>query len=508
MLHGSPGDSAILAHEMAVLGERFTCFTLDTPGFGGSDPLPGDILKVSDLAEATAAAMTALGLPPCRVYGTHTGAAIGLELGVGWPDQVTGLVLEGVPMFTQEEIDVLFQGYFAPMIPDPLGGHLFQTWMRFRDQFTWFPWLSRDVTRLNPVDRPTPEEIEVWVSMFYRSCRTYGPAYKAACYWGPMAFGLASALKTPAVFMASAEDMLFPHLDRLPPLKGGQEIARLPYDATAKYAAIADFAARLPGGPAAPGPAPPSLAGADPAKGYVDTPGGQIFVRAYGEVGRPAVVLIHDGPGTGLKLEALARELASEAYVVVPDMPGVGGSDAPDEDQPILEACGQAVNALIAGLGIQACLLAARGAGAAVAAEVFATGSHALPILILDGRPLALDADLAHQIAPDLPLSPLGAHWLEAWLMIRDGEIYHPWFDGGVGAQRADQGCFEASWLHDQTVALMDSRETYFRFPRAAAQTDPMGALAAAGVHVTVAAPGDFRRVISAALKETGHPSL
>jgi hypothetical protein len=165
------------------------------------------------------------------------------------------------------------------------------------------------------------------------------------------------------------------------------------------------------------------------------------------------------------------------------------------------------MNALIAGLGIQGCILAARGAGAAVAAEVFATGSHALPILILDERPLALDADLAHQIAPDLPLSPLGAHWLEAWLMVRDGEIYHPWFDGRVASQRADQGCFEAGWLHDQTVALMDSRETYFRFPRAAVQTDPMRALAAAGVQVTVAAPGDFRRVISAALKETGHPS-
>jgi pimeloyl-ACP methyl ester carboxylesterase len=507
MLHGSPGDSALLAHEMAVLADRFTCFALDTPGFGGSDPLPGDTLKVSDLARATAAAMTALGLPPCRVYGTHTGAAIGLELGVGWPDQVTGLVLEGVPMFTQAEIDILFRGYFAPMIPDPLGGHLTQTWMRFRDQFTWFPWSSRDVTRLNPVDRPTPEEIELWVSMFYRSCRTYGPAYKAACYWGPLAFGAASALKTPAIFMASAEDMLFPHLDRLPALKAGQEIARLPYDPAAKYAAIADFAARLPGGPA---PAPPprsELAGADPAKGYVETPEGQIFVRAFGEAGRPAVILLHDAPGTGLKLQALARDLATQAYVVVPDMPGVGGSDAPGADQSILAACGEAVTGVITALGLEGALLAASGAGAAVAAEVFARRGTLQNRLVLDRPPLVLGPDVFDRIAPELPLSPLGAHWLEAWLMIRDGEIYHPWFDGQVAAQRADQGCFDAVWLHDQTVALMESRETYFRYPRAAVQADALGALAAAGVQVTLAAPDDFRRVISAALKETGHPA-
>ncbi len=507
MLHGSPGDSAIMAHEMAVLAEQFTCFALDTPGFGGSDPLPGDILKVSDLAGATAAAMTALSLPPCRVYGTHTGAAIALELGVGWPDQVTGLVLEGVPMFTQEEIDVLFQGYFAPMIPDALGGHLVQTWMRFRDQFTWFPWLSRDVTRLNPVDRPSPEEIEVWVSMFYRSCRTYGPAYKAACYWGPKAFGLASALNTPAVVMASAEDMLFPHLDRLPPLKAGQEIARLPYDAAAKYAAIADFAARLPGSAAAPGPAPSGLAGADPAKGYVATPDGQIFARAYGEAGRPAVILLHDGPGTGLTLEALARDLASQAYVVVPDMPGVGASDAPDEERPILTVCGEAVESLIGALGLEGCLIAASGAGAAVAAQVFKRGSRARGALVLDRPPLALEAAVADQIAPELPLSPLGAHWLAAWLMIRDGEIYDPWFDGRVAAQRPDQGRFDAAWLHDQTVALMQSRESYFRYPRAAVRADPLETLALAHIPVTVAAPGDFHRQILATLEQTGKPN-
>jgi len=504
MLHGSPGDSAVLAHEMAVLAETFSCFALDTPGFGGSDPLPGEILRVADLAGATAAAMTALGLPPCRVYGTHTGAAIALELGVGWPDQVTGLVLEGLPMFTQEEIDVLFQGYFAPMVPDPLGGHLFQTWMRFRDQFTWFPWSSRDVTRLNPVDRPTPEEIELWVSMFYRSCQTYGPAYKAACYWGPMAFGLASALERPAIFMASAEDMLFPHLDRLPPLAPGQEIARLAYDAPAKYAAIASFAARLPGD-AAKAPEPRfHLAGADPAKGYVTTPLGQVFVRAYGEARNPAVILLHDGPATGLKLEALARELAAEAYVVVPDMPGVGASDPPAGDRPILSACGEAVEHVIAALGLTGCLLAASGAGAAVAAEVLAAGSAARRRLILDAPPLTLDSAHAPLIAPELPLCPLGGHWLQAWMMIRDGEIYHPWFDGRVAAQRSDQGRFDAAWLHDQTVALMQSRDTYFHYPRAAVVSDPLASLAEAGVPVEIAAPGDFRRAISIALKEIG----
>jgi pimeloyl-ACP methyl ester carboxylesterase len=500
MLHGSPGDSAMLAGAMAVLAERFSCFALDTPGFGGSDPLAGESLTVPQLAGATAAAMAALALGPCRVYGTHTGAAIALELGVGWPDQVSGLVLEGVPMFTAAEIEVLFEGYFAPMVADPLGGHLTRTWMRFRDQFTWFPWLSRDVTRLNPVDRPTPEEIDEWVSMFYRSCRTYGPAYKAACHYGPHAAAAVERLALPAVFMASAEDMLFPHLDRLPALREGQRIARLAYDPAAKYAAIADFAAGLPGAEAAPGPVAAGLAGTDPALGFVDTPDGQVFVRAYGDPSRPGVILLHDGPGTGLRLEGAARALAAQAHVVVPDLPGCGRSDAPAEGRPIVEVCGLAVQAVARALGLDRFVLGASGGGAAVAAAVLERAQTRATPVVLEAAPAPLAGGEADAIAPDLPLSPEGAHWLKAWLMVRDGEIYRPWFDGRVAAQRSTQGNFDADWLHDQTVALMDSRTTYHRLARAAARVDAAAALAKAAAPVTIAEPGAFARHIMAAL--------
>ena len=38
----------------------------------------------------------------------------------------------------------------------------------------------------------------------------------------PHSIQAAKALTRPAVFLASAEDMLFGHLDRLPPLREGQ----------------------------------------------------------------------------------------------------------------------------------------------------------------------------------------------------------------------------------------------------------------------------------------------
>jgi pimeloyl-ACP methyl ester carboxylesterase len=62
MLHGSPGDSQMLLEEITACAEKFTVFAFDTAGFGFSDPLPGDVLTVTDLARATAEVMRALGL--------------------------------------------------------------------------------------------------------------------------------------------------------------------------------------------------------------------------------------------------------------------------------------------------------------------------------------------------------------------------------------------------------------------------------------------------------------
>lgn len=500
MLHGSPGDSAVLADEMAVAAAHFTCFAPDTPGFGGSDPLAGDELQVADLARATVATMDALGLPPCPVYGTHTGALIAAEIGAGWPDRVSGLVMEGLPVFTDAEIAAIFDGYFVPMIADPLGGHLFATWTRFRDQFIWFPWTSRDVARRNPVDRPTPAEIELWVSMFYRSCRTYGPAYKAACYHGNRSYDAAAKLTVPCVYLASSEDMLFPHLDRLPPLKPEQRIARLPHDPAAKSAAIAGFLQALPLPERWTGSDEPEPVGSDPAVQYIDVAGGQVFIRALGDRGNPALVLLHDAPGTGLMLIDLARTLAADRFVIVPDLPGSGRSSTPAAS--LLDAGADAVIAIADGLGLAGFVVAAEGAGCAVAAVLAARGDPRLREVLV-ALPTGATADLM-TLAPELPLAADGGHWLRAWMMIRDSQIYTPWYDGRVAAQRTTQGRFDADWLHDQTTALMESRATWHRLPREAHDFEVEASLGRATVPVRRAGADELAALLGSIDQPSG----
>jgi len=473
----------LLGEMDAVVQAGHTCIALDTPGFGFSDALPGATLTVPELAAATAAAMRALSLPPCAVYGTHTGAAIALELGLGFPAQVSGLVIEGLPMFTQAEIDALFEGYFAPFEPDPLGAHLFETWMRFRDQFTWFPWTARHVSRLNPVDRPTAGEIDHWVSMYFRGAATYRPAYRAACHYGPLATAAVTRLGLPAVFMASSEDMLFPHLDRLPPLAHDQHILRLSPDRPAKLRAIAAAAAAQAADPGFVFRPPSALAGADPALQFIDAPDGQVLLRAYGSAEQPALVLLHDAPGSGALQLALARELASSFRVLLPDLPGNGESAAPAAARSALDAGADAVQVILDHARIDACIVAGIGCGGAVAARLAQRRDVRVRRLVLIDPP-SPDESVAQAIAPALSSSSEGAHWLQAWMRVRDGQISEPWFDGRIAAQRATQGNFDAQWLHDQTCALMSARSSFHRLPQEAWRFDSAAAVASAGVPV------------------------
>ena len=224
LVHSSPTNATYVVPQMRELSGRFTCFAFDTPGFGLSGALPGDTLTVADLSRALAENMAAIGLPPCPVYGTHTGAAIALSLGAHHPERVTGLMLDGVPIFSEAELASLFEGYFEPLVVDDRGGHFARAWTRFRDQYVWFPWTRRTPDHHNETNLGDADALHAWVMNFFHAGLTYKPAYRAAIWYGEQAVADAAALRCPAIFSATETDMLYPHLDRLPPLRAGQAV--------------------------------------------------------------------------------------------------------------------------------------------------------------------------------------------------------------------------------------------------------------------------------------------
>jgi pimeloyl-ACP methyl ester carboxylesterase len=338
--------------------------------------------------------------------------------------------------------------------------------------------------------------------MFYRSCRFYAPAYRAACFYGQAALVGAAALRVPAIYTATVTDMLHPHLARLPPLQPNQRIAELPSEGPAKFATLAGFLGEFAAAPAQPSPAllPARPIGHDPGLMILNrASGARIMVRCYGDPAHPALMIAHDAPGTGLRAEGLARALSDRFHVIVPDLPGCGESTLAGPDQSVLDEAAASLVSAADALGIAQYAVLGLGCGAAVAARMPRADAARVTNLVLASPPAPNEATAA-AIAPALHLSPDGSHWLRAWLMLRDGEIYEPWFNGSVSAQRRTQGNFDAQFLHDQTAALMEGHSTYHVFPRAAWMCDIEAGLRAVSVpvRITTAQAAEIEAILAA----------
>ncbi len=486
LVHSSPVNAWYVEPQMRMLAARHTCYAFDTPGFGLSQALPGDSLTVADLAQALADNMAALGLPPCPVYGSHTGAAIALSLGARHPERVTALVLDGVPVFTAQEFLQLFDGYFEPLVPDARGGHYASTWTRFRDQYTWFPWTSRSPAQHNATDLGDAAALHAWMLSFFYASSSYAPAYRAAIAYGQQAVTDAAALRCPAVFMATPTDMLRPHLARLPPLRAQQQIRHISGDKQAANAVIAEVFDRWPA--VGPAPAQPGSGEADfqPGQQFLDFAHGQLLVRQAGQGAAPPgppILLLHDAPGTAAQHEALVLALAAQHRVLAPDLPGCGESDPlPPADAALgLSAWADVLAQACTQAGVDRVCVYGIGIGASLALVLAQRHPARVQSVVLRGLALPDDADrlsLQQHYAPPITLQPDGSHWYRTWLMLRDMRIWYPWFDTRAQRLRRVPGDFDAQRLHQHTFDVMKRHASHAQVIAAALAHDAAASLA------------------------------
>jgi pimeloyl-ACP methyl ester carboxylesterase len=93
-------EYAEIQDALARLGYR--SIAVDTPGYGMSDPAPGQP-TIEDLAENLVPVLDDLGLRRVIVVGHHTGSLIAAAFAARHPDRVVALVLHGNPFFTRAE---------------------------------------------------------------------------------------------------------------------------------------------------------------------------------------------------------------------------------------------------------------------------------------------------------------------------------------------------------------------------------------------------------------------
>jgi pimeloyl-ACP methyl ester carboxylesterase len=144
MVHAGPGNSRGMEPLLQRLGTDRAVIAPDTLGAGDSAAPDVAQPEVAYYAESVVRTLDALGLERVDYYGSHTGAHIGTELAIRWPDRVRKLVFDGVPVFPAALRAEMLERYAPPMQPDEAGRQYAWAWQFVRDMSLFFPHYSRD----------------------------------------------------------------------------------------------------------------------------------------------------------------------------------------------------------------------------------------------------------------------------------------------------------------------------------------------------------------------------
>jgi len=207
MAHGGPGSSAGLVPLIAELSSDRRIVAPDMLGNGDSDPPPSATTDIRFYADCLIDVMDHLDVARADFYGHHTGAQVVCELAVVQPERMNRLVLDGIALFSEDDLRD-YRAHYAPaIVPDAEGNHIQWIWDFIRNATLFFPHYRNDPlhaieggTTLPPdvLTARTAEVLKVW--------STYHVAYDAA-FRHPVRERLA-LLRVPALVLETAGDPL------------------------------------------------------------------------------------------------------------------------------------------------------------------------------------------------------------------------------------------------------------------------------------------------------------
>lgn len=492
LLDDSPRSSRLHVPLMKLLARRFQVFALDTPGYGNSDPLPFANPTIPNFAEALGATLDAMGLAQAPIYATHTSAKIALALAVRG-GRMPQLVLDGLSIPDQPANDAFVTAYMRPFAPEPTGAWLAAEWSRTRDMLRWFPWFAVDADHRIPMEPPSPEWLEDYGIDLFSAGPHYASAYTAAMRWSPLEDLL--AVQVPTVVGARSDDVLFPHLDKVPTDRNQSlSVQRLGPDRTAWAEWIASTlgdsaqACREAPGGEAPG-----------TRGYVDLDHGLLHWTSYpcpaAAQQRPLIIL---SAPTTLEAHDWARTMTPFRTAIVPDLPGFGDSDALPDDRADADEFGDALAALIADVAGTACDVMAIGLASPLGARLAARRPDLVASLVIWGAPELSLTDPA--LVPVVEFNSLaGSHLHQFWHMLRDAAVQWPWHDARPSTAR-NGAIPDAADLHRALTGLLKQRTNYGQAIAAALAANQPGDWQRVEVPVIVAVGDDPAMAKSASL--------
>jgi pimeloyl-ACP methyl ester carboxylesterase len=457
LIHECPRSSATLVPLLEHLAAHgLHAFAIDLPGFGLSEPLPEALPTVQDLAAHVGATLDALGIERCAVYGMHTGAKVALELARLRPAVVASLVLDGLSMNPPDDRMQPGEGYLAGFRPRQDGAYLAELWCRERDQYRFYPWHERTSAARLPWPAPDPGTVHAHLVDLLLAGPEFGRTYLA-----PYRYSAAQAISqvaVPTAVVCREDDLLFAHLDRLPPLPVHCTVHRLPADAAAWRTGVTHEIVRFaPVGNDAPGTRDGVSDPIRRRRRFVRTATGLQTVHEFPSAARRVLMALPAFPGAASGAWPLLDALTLDARGLTVDLPGCGDAEPLPAATDIAAGTADRIRAVLDELSISRVTLLASDLSAPLALAFAERYPERLEQLVLDGEGLYAESDRCGAIAalPDLSPAIAGEHLLRAWHLLRDQSLAWPWFNRESSAVRRIAPALDADVLHRALVELM-----------------------------------------------------
>jgi len=214
LLHPSPRSSGMFEPWMTALAADFRVLAPDTPGYGASDRLPEPPDELQDYVPALEAwRQHVLGRQACGIYGSATGAQLGIAWALSRPEAVAHLFLDNVAHFDDAEREFILASYFPDLSPRVGGAHLLDAWRMAEQTLQYFPWFAADEAHRISNRSPSPEEVHATMMDFLATGPDWASAYRAA-FRHERAENV-QRLSVPTTLFRWEASILLRHIDRL-----------------------------------------------------------------------------------------------------------------------------------------------------------------------------------------------------------------------------------------------------------------------------------------------------
>ncbi|MEY4541598.1 MAG: hypothetical protein RLZZ306_3355 [Bacteroidota bacterium] len=213
LLHASPRSGKMLEKFGDMLSNHFNVVIPDLPGYGYSESIPQKVTSMNDVVPYLKEFISAIYLKKPHIYGTATGAQLGIAFALKYPNDMKNLYLDNPAHFSEEEYHQISENYFVDLTPTTGGSHLQNLWNHVRESMMYFPWYDHSPENQFSRVEPSPLIISDIVKEYLMAGVRYDELYRAAFLHERVE--KIQQLSVPTVIFKWEASILLKYIDRL-----------------------------------------------------------------------------------------------------------------------------------------------------------------------------------------------------------------------------------------------------------------------------------------------------